>query len=124
MVIKDEKGKVVILLDQDDIIKYVFEKCGFEVGIAIEDMTKEPEESDEDDLEFDLREAEETNTRLESENEDLNRKVEDLEENNTTLERINKELLDKQKIQKNIYIEYLKSQGLEFAAKKLKEFDE
>lgn len=138
MVIKDENGKVAILLDQDDILRYVFDKCGFEVGIAVKDMTEETEEDNDEDLECELSEAYETIQQLELENKKLNRRNEDLEENSETLEKINKKLqeslksitkkyddLAKQfKIQKNIYIEYLNSQGLEFASKKLKEFDE
>lgn len=140
MVIKDEKGKVVILLDESDILKYVFEKCGFEVGIAVQGMVENDEDCDDDeeDLEFDLREANEENSRLENENQELNRKNEDLEENNETLERVNKslksslktitkaytDLQEQYKMQKDIYVEYLRSQGLDFAAKKLKEFKE
>lgn len=137
MVIKDNEGKVIILLDQNDILNYVFEKCGFEVGVVIKDMTEEAEETDED-LEFDLREANEENARLENENQDLNRRNEDLEENNATLERVNEDLksslettrkaykdLQKQhKVQKDIYMEHLKSKGLAFAADILKNFDE
>lgn len=35
MVIKDENGKAVILMSKRDILDYIFEKCGFEVGVEV-----------------------------------------------------------------------------------------
>lgn len=102
MVIKENDGKVVILLDQRDIIDYIFDKCGFEVGIEIQDILESKEADDEDlddeDLEYyneleetidqlryELDDERETNINLENElrlsqkeNEKLRQKLESL----------------------------------------------
>lgn len=97
MVIKENDGKVVILLDQKDIIDYIFDKCGFEVGIEIQDMLKNEEVDDEDleyyneleetidQLRYELDNERETNINLENElrlsqkeNEELRQKLESL----------------------------------------------
>lgn len=85
MVIKENSGKVVILLDNRDILDYVFEKCGFEVGITVENMVNRQDDTEDDEDDTDLEvENEQLRWELEQsqqENEQLRRKLEDAEEN-------------------------------------------
>lgn len=120
MVIKDENGKVVILMSKRDILEYVFEKCGFEVGIEVEDVFKTAENApdyDECDGCSDLSEAEERAEKLQFRVDSLEFDLEDLNEQFD-------ELQDKFENQKKSYIKYLKNKHYYSAAKALEQMDE
>lgn len=122
MVIKDENGKVVILMSKRDILEYVFEKCGFEVGLEVEDVFETAENaSDYDEDECDgcsaLSEAEERAEKLQFRVDSLEFDLEDLNEQFD-------ELQDKFENQKKSYIKYLKNKHYYSAAKALEQMDE
>lgn len=98
MVIKDDKGKVVILMSKKDILDYIFEKCGFEVGLEAEGIFNKADES------FTQEECEGCDVLMERDEE---------------IEQLKSRL----KTQKNLYIDFLKSKHLYSAAKMLQEFD-
>lgn len=44
MVIKDENGNPVVLITKRDILDYIFDKCGLEVGMEVKNIFKNEEQ--------------------------------------------------------------------------------
>ena len=106
MVIKDQDGKVVILVSKADILEYIFEKCGLEVGIEAKEIFKKAEDSfTQDDCEGCdvLREKENMIDTLETALYDTQGELSNL---------------------KNKYIKYLKDRHYFAAAKMLEQMEE
>lgn len=79
MVIKDEKGKPVILLTKEDIMEYVMEKCGFEIQVELESMMQEDKDEESSEYEYEIESLKDSLYDSEKENEYLRCKIEDLE---------------------------------------------
>ena len=106
MVIRDENGKAVILLNKKDILDYIFEKCGMEVGIEAEQQFNQADEAfDEDSCEgCDV----------------LAQRDEEIEELQEALSQMEQALCN----QKQKYVKYLKSKKFSAAAALLEDYDE
>lgn len=106
MVIKDENGKVIMLMNKSDILDYIFKKCGLEVGIEAKNIFKQADSSiTQEECEgcIDLREKENHINTLENVLYDTQAELTKLKET---------------------YINYLKTKHYYAAAKALEEMEE
>lgn len=106
MVIRDENNKVVILLSKKDILDYVFEKCGVEVGLQVEEQFNQADEAFDQDCCEGCQVLDDKYNEIAA----LESVIDNLEE-------------DMQK-QKENYIKYLKDKRYFAAAKALQDLDE
>lgn len=106
MVIKEANGNVRILMSKKDILDYVFEKCGLEVGFEVEKISQQADEA------FNQDECCGCGA------------LDDMQSYAESQENMVAELKDKLENQKNLMIDYLVSKKQLKAAQLLKQFDE
>lgn len=95
MVIKNEKEKVITLLNDRDILDYVNEKCGCDINLYIENIIDENHElqgvnNEYNELELENDNLKDDNCELQDKNDILNVRIRDLEKYITDL---NKEII-------------------------------
>ena len=106
MVIKDEHGKIVVLMTKKDILDYVFEKCGLAVGFEVESEFKKADGN------------------VQPENCEGCLKLRAAKTEVDGLRDIVTDLADRVNYQKQMYIDHLKEKHLYAAAKALENFEE